>query len=76
MRVYCEKCDKMVKSTVKKNWCIMYDHVFLLTQRSVLLITFVISTTLMIVFMPSGVGPIFVPFVVGSFCSLPFFCVV
>ena len=23
----------MVKSTVKKNWWLMYDHVFLLTQR-------------------------------------------
>ena len=67
MRVYCKKCDKLVKSTVKKNWWLMYDHVFLLTRRSILLVVFVTSTILMIVFLTTEFGPIFLPFVVVSF---------
>ena len=44
VRVYCKKCDKMVKSTVKKNWWLMYDHVFLLTRR---IIPFLIMAALL-----------------------------
>ena len=72
MRVYCKKCDKLVKSTVKKNWWLMYYHVFLLTRRSILLVVFVTSTILMIVLLTTEFGPIFLPFVVVSFISLPF----
>ena len=44
VRVYCKKCDKMVKSTVKKNWWLMYYHVFLLTRR---IIPFLIMAALL-----------------------------
>ena len=39
--MYCRKCDKMVKSTAKKNYWFMYDHVFLLTRRIVLILIMV-----------------------------------
>ena len=70
VRVYCEKCDKMVKSTVKKNWCRMHFHVFLLTRRSVPLIAFITSTTLMIVFLTTDFGHLFLPFVIVIFLWL------
>ena len=45
MRVYCKKCDKMVKSTAKKNWRLMYYHVFLLTRRIITFLVLVVTIT-------------------------------
>ena len=67
MRVYCEKCDKMVKSTVKKNWWLMYDHVFLLTRRLIPFLVLVVSLTgIILSFLTEG------GYIIASvFCFIP-----